>query len=138
MAQAQPFSAVQVSVGDVIGDDLQMEIEALMVAYEAAKVKETEAHNAVILTNAALLAARGDRLIARMNLVTAFAKGNNRVAMEPNWEPFRNAQGRPAVENFLSERDQRNLNRMQRAQMNREASDIPNSYNGMFETPDNE
>lgn len=138
MAQAQPFSAVQVSVADVEGDQLQVEIEVLMVAYEAAKVKETEAHNAVILANAALLAARGDRLIARMNLVSAFAKGSNRVAMEPNWEPFRNGQGRPAVENFLSERDQRNLNRMQRAQMNREASDIPNSYNGMFEGPDNE
>ncbi len=138
MAQAQPFSAVQVSVSDVVGDDLQMEIEALMVLYEAAKVKETEAHNAVILTNAALLAARGDRLIARMNLVNAFAKGNNQVAMEPNWEPFRNSQGRPAVENFLSERDQRNLNRMQRAQMNSQASDIKGNYNGMFETPDNE
>jgi hypothetical protein len=56
--------------------------------------------------------------------------------MEPNWEPFRNSNGRPAVENFLSERDQRNLNRMQRAQMNSQASDIQSSYNGMFEAPD--
>ena len=138
MAQTQPFSAVQISVSDVGGEDLQFEIENLMIEYEVAKVHETEAHNAVILANAALLAARGARVVARMKLVTAFAKGSNRVAMEPNWEPFRNSTGRPAVENFLSERDQRNLNRMQRAQMNTQASDLPGDYNGMFETPDNE
>lgn len=138
MAQVQPFSAVQVSVSDVSGEDLQLEIEALMIEYEVAKVQETEAHNAVLLANAALLAARGARVVARMKLVTAFAKGNNQVAMEPNWEPFRNSGGRPAVENFLSERDQRNLNRMQRAHMNSQASDIQGAYNGMFETPENE
>jgi hypothetical protein len=136
MPAVQPFSAVQVSVADIAAEDLQMEIENLMFEYEQAKVHETEAYNAVVLANAALLSARGSRAVARMKLVTAFAKGSDRVAMEPNWEPFRNSNGRPAVENFLSERDQRNLNRMQRAQMNSQASDIQGSYNGMFEAPD--
>jgi len=136
MPAVQPFSAVQVSVTDIAAEDLQMEIENLMFEYEQAKVHETEAYNAVVLANAALLSARGSRAVARMKLVTAFAKGSDRVAMEPNWEPFRNSNGRPAVENFLSERDQRNLNRMQRAQMNSQASDIQSSYNGMFEAPD--
>lgn len=136
MPAVQPFSAVQVSVADIAAEDLQMEIENLMFEYEQAKIHETEAYNAVVLANAALLSARGSRAVARMKLVTAFAKGSDRVAMEPNWEPFRNSNGRPAVENFLSERDQRNLNRMQRAQMNSQASDIQGSYNGMFEAPD--
>jgi hypothetical protein len=138
MPASQPFSSVQVSVSDIPGEDLQFEIENLMIEYEQARVRETEANNAVIVASAGLLSARGARAVAKMKLVTAFAKGSDRVAMEPNWEPFRNSSGRPAVENFMSERDQRNLNRMQRAQMNHQASDIPGSYNGMFEAPDSE
>jgi hypothetical protein len=137
MPTVQPFSAVQVNVSDILAEDLQMEIENLMFEYEQAKIRETESHNAVILASAGLLSARGTRAIARMKLVAAFAKGSDKVAMEPNWEPFRNSSNRPALENFLSERDQRNLNRMQRAQMNSQASDIGGSYSGMFEDPEN-
>lgn len=136
MAQVQPFSSVTINLSDILSDDLRLEIETLMVEYEMARVAETEANNAVVLATANLLSARARRAVTRMKLVSAFAKGNNQVAMESNWSPFRNAHGQPAVENFMTERDLRNLQRMQRAQMNTQAADIPGVYDGMFETPD--
>jgi hypothetical protein len=136
MPTVQPFSAVKVSVNDILADDLKLEIEALMFEYEQARVAETEAHNTVVLANAALLSARAARAISRTKLVAAFAKGSDKVAMEPNWAPFRDSDSRPAVENFLSERDQRNMFRMQRAQMNNEAAGIESAYGGMFEAPE--
>jgi len=134
--QVQPFSSVTVCLSDIHSEDLKLEIETLMVEYEMARVAETEANNAVVLASAKLLSARAARAVNRMKLVTAFAKGSNQVAMEPNWSPFRNAVGQPAVENFMSERHLRNFQRMQNERMNTQAADIPGLYDGMFEPPE--
>jgi hypothetical protein len=133
----QPFSSVVVTVNEIIDDELKMQIEHEMVEYDQARIAHARASNDVITASAALLAAQGARAIAKIKLVSTFAIGSDKVAMEPNWEPFRAEGGRPAVENFMSERDQRNFHRFQRAQMNAQAGEVKGGgFDGMFERPD--
>jgi hypothetical protein len=131
----QPFSSVQVSVNEIKDDELKMRIELEMSIYDEARRAQTEAANQVVIAGAALLAAQSARAIARIKLVRSFGEGSEKVAMEPNWEPFRQ-DGRPALENFMSERDQRNFQRAQRLSMNKQVTDTGGNYGAMFENPD--
>jgi hypothetical protein len=60
--------------------------------------------------------------------------------MEPNpWEPFRDNRGGVCIENFLSQRDQRNMMRAQKANMNRQVEQMTEGNHGdMFEHGNNE
>jgi hypothetical protein len=136
MAQVQqPFSSVQVNINEIKDEELKMKIEFEMSKYDDCRRAQTEAANQVVLAGAALLAAQSARAISRIKLVRLFGEGSDKVAMEPNWEPFRQ-DGRPALENFMSERDQRNFQRAQRLSMNKQVTDTGGNYGTMFETGD--
>ena len=130
MAQVQqPFSSVQVNINEIKDEELKMKIEFEMSKYDDCRRAQTEAANQVVL------AAQSARAISRIKLVRLFGEGSDKVAMEPNWEPFRQ-DGRPALENFMSERDQRNFQRAQRLSMNKQVTDTGGNYGTMFETGD--
>ena len=132
-AATQPFSAVIVSVKDIQDEHLSMQIDLEMSEYERAKIAATEARNVVAEAAAHLLIAQSNRVTTRVALLRSFARGSEKVAAEAGWEPFRNAEGRPAVENFMSERDQRNFNRLQRAEVNEKATAAKANFAGYFE-----
>jgi hypothetical protein len=139
-ANQQVFRSVVVRSSEIEDETLREQIDGRMMSYEQELMEESSAQLDVERATAKLLRARASRMESRAAVQESFGKGDSRVAMEPNpWEPFRDNRGGVCIENFLSQRDQRNMMRAQKANMNRQVEQMTEGNHGdMFEHGNNE
>jgi hypothetical protein len=133
------FRSVVVRAADIPDPEIREQIENRMFALDQARMEETQAHVELERASAKLLRARAARIEAQAALQESYGRGDTKVAMERNWEFFRDSTGAACAENFLSERDQRNMLRMQKANMNHQMQQYGGdeaSHNDMFESGD--
>ncbi|SRR6266702_1077181 len=135
-APNQIFSQVVVRSSDIQDVELQEKVANRMMAFEQAKMERVNSDISLMRSTAERLRAQAAELEAKAALHETFAEGDTRCALESNWDFFRDNKGNPCAENYLSERDQRNMMRAQKASMNRtleQQQSDGSQFNDMFE-----